>query len=111
MAGCSERTDPTPELLPLPQEVVWSKGAFQKSEVSLSGDPSVVGIVGEWLDGAGIKRSDTATGKVNVRLVERIDQAVVNQEEAYNLAVSQEKISIEAVTEKVSIGLSRHCAS
>lgn len=100
MAGCSERTDPTPELLPLPQEVVWSKGAFQKSEVSLSGDPSVVGIVGEWLDGAGIKRSDTATGKVNVRLVERIDQAVVNQEEAYNLTVSQEEISIEAVTEK-----------
>lgn len=50
-----------------------------------------MGIVGEWLDGAGIKRSDTATGKVNVRLVERIDQAVVNQEEAYNLAVSQER--------------------
>lgn len=70
-----------------------------------------MGIVGEWLDGAGIKRSDTATGKVNVRLVERIDQAVVNQEEAYNLTVSQEEISIEAVTEKVSIGLSRHCAS
>lgn len=100
MAGCSEGTASTPVLLPLPQEVVWSKGSFQKTEVSLSGDLSVAGAVREWLDESGVKYLDTASGKVVVRLVEKIGQAVVNQEEAYSLTVSDDAIGIEAVTEK-----------
>lgn len=100
VTGCSERAASTPELLPLPQEVVWSKGSFHKSEVSLSGNPSVTGIVREWLDANGIKCSDRASGEVAVLLVDRVDRAVVNQDEAYTIAVSPDAIRIEAVTDK-----------
>ena len=100
LAGCSEKLTPTTELLPLPQEVVWSDGAFQSGEVSLSGDSSVTGIVMDWLDGYGVKSSDSATKRVEVELVDEIGQAVVNQEEAYALDVYEDAVRIKAVTEK-----------
>jgi len=60
----------------------------------------VAAIVREWLDETGIRCSDAASGKVEVLLVDRIEQAVVNQDEAYSLAVTPCTIRIEAVTEK-----------
>lgn len=99
-AGCSEKAESVPELIPLPQEVVWSKGFFREAAVSLSGDTSVTGIVKQWLDEAGVECSDAASGKVEVRLVDRIEKAVVNQDEAYSLTVSGNVVRIEAVTEK-----------
>lgn len=96
----SASTASTHELLPLPQNVVWMKGTFHKAEVRLEGDSSVSEPVKEWLGETGIDCSEDASGKVSVRLVERIAQATVNQEEAYDLTVSPGSVRIEAVTEK-----------
>lgn len=100
LAGCAVKTSPSVALLPLPQEVVWSDGFFQGKEVSLSGDPSVAGAVRDWLDESGVKVSDSAGGKVEVRLVDRVEKAAVNQDEAYVLTVSPDSVLVEAVTEK-----------
>lgn len=100
LAGCSANTGPATELLPLPQDVVWEKGSFHCGEVSLSGDPSVAEALREWLDEYGVKTSDQARGRIEVSLIDRVDKAVVNQEEAYVLTVSPDLIRVEAVTEK-----------
>ncbi len=89
-----------PVLLPVPQEVAWAKGVFQVSEVNLTGVPSVTWIVRDWFEESGVKCSESASKRIEVKSVEHIDKAVVNQEEAYRLTVSPESVSIEAVTEK-----------
>lgn len=99
MVGCSGQ-DHEPVLLPMPQEVTWAKGTFHGREVNLCGESSVTGIVRSWLDETGVKCSESAAKRLEVKLVKRIDRAVVNQEEAYRLTVSPKSIRIEAVTEK-----------
>ncbi len=99
LTGCAG-LDREPVLLPVPQEVAWTKDDFQGSEVNLIGEPSVTGIVRDWLDEHGVKCSETAAKQVEVVRVERIDKAAVNQDEAYRLTVSSGSVSIEAVTER-----------
>ena len=100
MSGCSATmSDDTVTLLPLPREVVWNKGVFDSRSVSLSGDSSVTGAVREWLEESGIESSGTASAVVEVALVDRIDKAAVNQDEAYRLIVAPKSIRVEAVSE------------
>lgn len=100
MSGCSATvSDDTVTLLPLPREVVWNKGVFDSRSVSLSGDFSVTGAVREWLEESGIESSGTASAVVEVALVDRIDKAAVNQDEAYRLIVAPKSIRVEAVSE------------
>ncbi len=90
--------DQAPALLPVPQEVTWSRGAFQGREVNLCGESSVTGTVRDWLDESGVGCSASAVKQVVVTLAGQIDKAVVNQEEAYRLTVSPDSVCIEAVT-------------
>lgn len=100
LSGCSATvSDDTVTLLPLPREVVWNKGVFDSRSVSLSGDFSVTGAVREWLEESGIESSGTASAVVEVALVDRIDKAAVNQDEAYRLIVAPKSIRVEAVSE------------
>lgn len=99
MTGCVGH-DREPVLLPVPQEVAWTKGDFQGIEVNLTGEPSVTGMVRDWLDEAGVGCSESAVKQVVVTLAGQIDKAVVNQDEAYRMTVSPDSVSIEAVTEK-----------
>lgn len=112
MSGCSATvSDDTVTLLPLPREVVWNKGVFDSRSVSLSGDFSVTGAVREWLEESGIESSGMAFAVVEVALVDRIDKAAVNQDEAYRLIVAPKSIRVEAVSETVCSGLSRRCGN
>lgn len=99
MTSC-HRHDQNPVLLPLPQEVSWAKGTFEGREVNLSGDSSVTEIVRDWLDESEVDCSESSSKTIEAILVERIGQAVVNQDEAYKLSVSPNSIRIEAVTER-----------
>ncbi len=99
LTGCVGH-DREPVLLPVPQEVAWTKGDFQGIEVNLTGEPSVTGMVRDWLDEAGVGCSESAVKQVVVTLAGQIDKAVVNQDEAYRMTVSPDSVSIEAVTEK-----------
>lgn len=99
MTSC-HRHDQNPVLLPLPQEVSWAKGTFHGCEVKLCGESSVTEIVRDWLDESEVACSESSSKIIEAVLVERIDQAVINQDEAYKLSVSPKSIRIEAVTER-----------
>jgi len=92
--------DEAPALLPMPQEVTWSRGLFQGSGVKLCGDASVSGIVREWLEESGVQCGESGAKTVEVRLTGTVGKAIVYQEEAYRLAVCGDSIRIEAVSSR-----------
>ena len=86
-------------LLPKPQQCVFSKGYFVMGKVQV-----ITPVLSqEWeqlvTDMGGTSVAQSASS-IQVKLVEVIEGATVNQEEAYTLVVSPKKITVEAVTER-----------
>lgn len=86
-------------LLPQPQQCVFSKGHFRMGKVQLTTPV----LSQDWrlfvaeMGGTLAEQSGTS---IHVKLVKNIKGATVNQEEAYSLVVSPQKIEVEAVTER-----------
>ena len=86
-------------LLPKPQSVIWSRSSFVPKSVAVSGDfcvDEVIGLFSEW----DVRIDRDAKKKVEIRSVSKIDGTKVNTDEAYRLVVDQERILIEAVTDR-----------
>ena len=86
-------------LLPKPQQCAFSKGHFVMGKVQV-----ITPVLSqEWkqlvTDMGGTSVAQSASS-IQVKLVEVIEGATVNQEEAYTLVVSPKKITVEAVTER-----------
>jgi len=90
-----------PFLLPQPKLVEWRNKEFPLSEVRLSrSDIDLFPHLSFWLQEAGLKISANARIRLSVVMVEKIEKATVNQNEAYVLDVRNRRILINAVSEK-----------
>ncbi len=97
--GCSGHNRNT-VLLPLPQEVAWRDGYFCGRNVRLAGTAAGTEAVRDFLVESGAGLSQNADRVAEVTLVERLDRAKVNQDEAYRLLVTRKSLKIEAVSER-----------
>lgn len=89
-----------PPLLPWPQEVNWNHQQFSAKDLVLHTDPQLENQVSAWVKENGFSLDPASTRKLEIKLVETIPDAKLNQEEAYTLHVTSKGISIEAVSEK-----------
>ena len=90
---------PSKNLLPKPQQIVSAGGTFTMGKVMLE----VPVLSSEWTDfvqECGGEVVDKSSKVISVRMVQTIEGAKMNQEEAYRLVVSRKGIEVEATTEK-----------
>jgi hypothetical protein len=87
------------DLLPKPREVKLGKGYFVLEEVAVSA-PAGKEEISQFIRENGGKLRDAARLKINLRLVDAIKEATINQQEAYRLRISPTAITIEAVTDR-----------
>lgn len=90
----------TPPLLPWPQEVNWNRQQFSGKDIVLRTDARLENTVAGWIKEIGFRIDPDARKELQIKLVERIPEAPLNQEEAYALQVTSQGISINAVSEK-----------
>lgn len=90
----------TPPLLPWPQEVNWNRQQFSGKDIALRTDARLENKVAGWIKEIGFQIDPEARKELQIEWVERIPEARVNQEEAYTLQVTSQRISIQAVSEK-----------
>lgn len=90
----------TPPLLPWPQEVNWNRQQFSGKDIALRTDARLENKVAGWIKEIGFRIDPEARKELQIEWVERIPEARVNQEEAYTLQVTSQRISIQAVSEK-----------
>lgn len=90
----------TPQLLPWPQQVNWSKQAFIPKEVSLTIQGEAEPMVMAWLQENNIPVNLASHQVFSVKIVEdkAFPEASLNLKEAYKLQVSPTGITIEATT-------------
>ncbi len=84
-----------PPLLPLPQQVNWQKGSFTASSVKPESDNDLK-TVESFLKGNGIPINARSSKKIILKRVASINEASVNQNEAYRLTVTSGSITIES---------------
>ena len=87
------------KLLPRPQSINYAKGWFKSNTISLSGNVDLE----HWeayLEDLGFTLADQSKYKVYLNLINKIEAAPVNGNEAYRLHVNPNSISIEAETEQ-----------
>ena len=88
-----------PALLPRPQQISWQLATCSSSIGTISSDPHTEQIK-EWMTEAGLKHESNSTARLTVKRVGTIEEAPVNQDEAYRLKVQDDHITIEATTEE-----------
>lgn len=88
----------TPVLLPLPQQVEWSRDDFCAKEVSLSLPSSVEPMVREWLEELPVTIRPAGRAQLEVVLTDRLPDVLSPSDEAYTLQVTARKISVQAVS-------------
>lgn len=86
-------------LLPQPQQLEWGSGLFKSSNVKLIGGEGV-DFVAEQCEILGLEISDESSSILEITLVDDIDAARLNQDEAYTLDVTKKKIAITATSSK-----------
>lgn len=85
-------------LLPMPQQVAFAKGHFNAKRVRFS-TPVLRNEMAALISSFGGKLDKHARATIEVRLVDAIEEAPLNQDEAYRLSVVPNKIMVEAATE------------
>lgn len=90
----------TPPLLPWPQKVNWNRQQFSSKDIALRTDARLENTVEGWIKEIGFRIDPDARKVLQIKWVEKIPEARLNQEEAYTLQVTSQGISIEAVSEK-----------
>lgn len=90
----------TPPLLPWPQKVNWNRQQFSGKDIALRTDARLENTVEGWIKEIGFRIDPDARKVLQIKWVEKIPEARLNQEEAYTLQVTSQGISIEAVSEK-----------
>lgn len=97
-SGCYAAADAaTPVLLPLPQQVEWTRGDFSAKEVALSLPPAVESMVREWLDEHAVGIRPSGRSLFEVTLTDRLEGVSLPSDEAYILRVIPRKIAIQAI--------------
>ena len=86
-------------LLPQPQRVEWHKNAFELSSVKLN-ESKEIPYLKKWVQDVGLEISQDANVALTIILVDNIDQAEVNKDEAYRLIVGESEITIHAIKGK-----------
>lgn len=99
MLGCLHATE-KPSLLPLPQQLEWTDGAISLKEINFVGKQDYEALLNDWLTDNSIRLTSKSKKSIRFKLVDAIAEATVNQDEAYRLTVTQQQITVEAVTEK-----------
>lgn len=97
--ACSLHAIPQNNLIPQPQQITWGKQAFKSNKIALINTANI-DCVPLQCEGLDLHIVDKATHKIEVRLVDTIDEATVNPDEAYRLNVTKKQITIEATTPK-----------
>ena len=91
-----------PALLPLPQSVEWKKEVFRfNQEISIvfgKGGYDIVDSVHLFLKNQKSKFTQNAENQIHIGLLSHIRNASINQNEAYELIVSKNKIMLYATT-------------
>ena len=90
-----------PSLLPQPQIVKWEKGYFTAKEISFSfyEGNNIEQKALKWAQEQHLKVNPDSRKTIAISLVNSLSDIPVNQDEAYKLTVSSDKITIKAVTE------------
>lgn len=88
-----------PVLLPLPQQIVWNETKFPVGEIRVSADFALPAFTALWAELGG-RLSDRAAREIEIRRVDSIPGAAINQAEAYRLQIGSRKIRLEATTER-----------
>ena len=86
------------DLLPKPQQVSVSGGAFTMGKVSVE-TPVMQSEWNDFVQQAGGEAVEKASKKIVVKLLPEIEGAKLNQEEAYRLTISSKGIQVDATTE------------
>lgn len=95
-----QKSEETPALLPLPQQIEWSTSSFQAGEIALSVDEKGGELLTSWLEENDIAIAQESSRKVSVHLTDSLGLIPVNAEEAYRLRVTTDHIVLEALTEQ-----------
>lgn len=86
-------------LLPLPQQITWNKKQFNARKIAINA-PIDESVIQSFCSELNIETDPEANQKLEVKRVDNITEALINTNEAYRLTVTQNKIAIEATTEK-----------
>lgn len=90
----------TPVLLPLPQNVHWTKHSFSPKEIAIPQEWKEKAFLKAFLDELPIRENSSSKYKIEISLQERLEDIPINPEEGYKLTVSSNKITIKACTEQ-----------
>ena len=96
---CSLHAIPQNNLLPQPQQITWGKQVFKSDKIELINTANI-DCVPLQCTNLNFNIVDKASHKIEIRLVENIDEAAVNPDEAYRLNVTKKQITIEATNPK-----------
>ncbi|MBI9064770.1 MAG: family 20 glycosylhydrolase, partial [Marinilabiliaceae bacterium] len=88
-----------PVLLPKPQQVKWYAETTACSGVEISKAENQE-YIHHCLSDLGIVAQELASTKLEITMVDQIEEARVNQHEAYRLRINDHYIHIEAITEQ-----------
>lgn len=91
---------PNPVLLPLPQQLHWTGSNFHARKIALRTDGTSACVVRDFLAEQGVQINPASKQIIEILLTDRIEEAPVNPEEAYQLTVTSGKITIRAVSER-----------
>lgn len=86
-------------LLPQPQQISWNKKQFNARKIAINA-PMDVSVIQAFCNELNIKIDPEANQRLEVKRVDTITGVLINTNEAYKLTVTQNKITIEAITEQ-----------
>ncbi|MCU4174208.1 family 20 glycosylhydrolase [Carboxylicivirga sp. N1Y90] len=90
---------PYPSLLPSPQQVEWKDGNTPFDQVSLAVNKNS-DVIEQLINSLGSSIDVNSSTQLKINMVEKIDKASVNPNEAYHLLIENNKIQIEAISDQ-----------
>ncbi len=87
-------------LLPYPQQIIWTNKDFHLKEITLSIDSKQEWILNDWLQETNTVIRPKSKRSIEFSLVKELEGVSVNEQEAYRLKITPQKVQIEAITEQ-----------
>ena len=90
----------TPVLLPLPQQINWTKDYFNPKEIAIPQEWKEKDFLQSFLNELPVKLNNSSKYRLDIVMKEQLDGIDAPTEEGYKLVVSSRQIKIEATTEQ-----------